>query len=258
MTVFYAFCRTMDDIADEPGIPTGKRARRLGEWETGLREGFPEPDELQREIVQVRDRRGIPTDLLVEIIEGCRMDLEPRRYETWEDLEQYTRKVACAVGLVSIRLFGCRDSGAERYAIALGHALQLTNIIRDVGEDLENGGRIYLPLADLARFGLGPDDLIARRHDGRLTALLEYEAARAEKFFREADAALPAADCAALLPARVMAAIYRLLLDKMRAGGFRVLDKRHRVSKVRKLAVLARHLLTSPRRIESPAPTPRP
>ena len=111
------------------------------------------------------------------------MDLRPQRFGTWEDLSAYTYKVACAVGLASLRVFGAEDPASERYAVALGHALQLTNILRDVGEDLSNGVRIYLPLADLARFQYTERDLIGRVYDGRFVALMAYEAERAERFY---------------------------------------------------------------------------
>jgi phytoene synthase len=169
------------------------------------------------------------------------MDLEPRRFQTWEDLSQYIWKVACAVGLVSIRLFGCTDPAAERYAVTLGHALQLTNILRDIREDHDNGGRIYLPLADLARSGYAESDLAAHVCDARFLALMDFEAARAEAFFREAEELLPAADHKALAPARIMAEIYQELLHKMRGDGFKVFEKRYRVSPLRKLAILAKH-----------------
>ena len=131
-------------------------------WEKGITAGFEASDEFQREVISLRDRHQIPNELLVAIIDGCRMDLQPQRFETWDDLSGYIWKVACAVGLVSIRIFGCTDPGSERYAVALGHALQLTNILRDIGEDLANGQRIYLPLEDLARFQYTERDLVGR------------------------------------------------------------------------------------------------
>ena len=243
MVVFYAFCRTMDDLADDPRVPDGQRLGLLDAWQDGLASGFAKPTTLQLQVISLRDRHGIPTDLLTAIIDGCRMDLQPQRFATWEDLSGYVWKVACAVGLVSIRLFGCKDPGAERYAVALGHALQLTNILRDIREDLDNGGRIYLPLADLARFHYTENDLAQRTCDERFLALLAFEADRAEEFFREAAAALPMADRSALAPARIMAEIYHRLLTHMRQDGFRVFDQRYRISKARKLAILARHLV---------------
>jgi phytoene synthase len=243
MVVFYAFCRTMDDLADEPDLKIEERARALDAWEKGIITGFQTPDEFQQEVISLRDRERIPNELLVAIIDGCRMDLQPQRFETWDDLSGYIWKVACAVGLVSIRIFGCKDPASEHYAVALGHALQLTNILRDIAEDLDNGGRIYLPLEDLARFQYTEQDLIARVWDDRFQALMTYQAARAEAFFHDALAALPAGDCRALLPARVMAEVYHDLLDLMRADGFRVFEKRYRVSKARKLLILFKHLI---------------
>ncbi len=239
--VFYAFCRTLDDLADAPGIPAAERAASLQAWQHGLEQGFENPTELQRGIVALRERLSIPNEPLVAIIEGCRMDLEPRRFQTWNDLSDYIWKVACAVGLVSIRIFGCTDSEAERYAEALGHALQLTNILRDIREDHENGGRIYLPLEDLARFGVTEADLAAGVRNERFLALMDFEAERAASYFHQAEALLPAADRKALAPARIMAAIYQELLAQMRCDGFRVFEKRYRVSNSRKLWILAKH-----------------
>lgn len=247
MVVFYAFCRTMDDLADDPQLPFEQRSASLGAWKRGLQSGFETPTTLQREVVEMRDRRAIPNDLLAAIIDGCQMDLQPQRFQTWEDLTEYIWKVACAVGLVSIRLFGCEDPAAERYAVALGRALQLTNILRDVGEDLDNGGRVYLPLEDLARFGYSEADLMERVHDERFLKLMAFEAERAEDFFREAAAALPAGDRRALAPARIMGGIYHHLLDLMRRDGFRVFDRRYRVSRARKLAILSKHLIAGSR-----------
>ncbi len=250
MVVFYAFCRTMDDIADDPGIPVDERHKLLDAWENGITHGFPAPDEFQREVISLRDRRSIPNELLVAVIHGCRMDLEPRRFATWEDLSAYIWKVACAVGLVSARIFGCTNPASEPYAVALGHALQLTNILRDVAEDLSNGGRIYLPLEDLEAAGCTEDDLQNHKGGPHFQALMNRLADRAEAYFHEASAILPAADRRALLPAIVMGEIYQHLLRRMRAGGFQVFDKRYRVSKPRKLAILLKHLIAGPRRVE--------
>jgi phytoene synthase len=243
MVVFYAFCRTIDDLADDPGIPIIDREKSLAHWRNGLVSGFEAPDEFQQELTSLRDRHQIPNDLLLAVIDGCRMDLHPQRFEAWQDLSDYIWKVACAVGLVSTRLFGCTDPGSEHYAVALGHALQLTNILRDIDEDLANGQRIYLPLEDLARFGYTELDLIARVHDARFVALMNHLADRAENFYREAAASLPESDRRALVPARIMGEIYHLLLEKMRADHFQVFTKRYRISKPRKLAILSKHLI---------------
>jgi len=245
MVVFYAFCRTIDDLADDIFRPIVERAAALDAWERGFRDGFDAPDDFQREVVKLRDLHQLPTDLFTAIIRGCKSDLERgRRFQRWEnDLENYTWNVACAVGLISVRLFGCTDlPAAERYATALGHALQLTNILRDVGEDLDQG-RIYLPLDDLAACGYSETDLLARTYDERFVRVAALTAARAEAFFEQAARELPATDYAALAPARVMSAIYQELLRVIRNSGYRVLDKRHKVPKTRQLAILAKHFI---------------
>ncbi|HSP41704.1 MAG TPA: squalene/phytoene synthase family protein [Luteolibacter sp.] len=241
--VFYAFCRTLDDLADEPGIPSADRRRKLEAWKHGLERGFQAPDSLQREVLALRDRRQIPTELLTAIVDGCLMDLEPRRFPTWDDLDGYIWKVACAVGLVSIRIFGCTDPASENYAIALGRALQLTNILRDVGEDFANGGRIYLPLEEMARHGCNQEALAQGKRDAAFLALMNHVAERADGHFREVADVLPAADRRALAPARIMAEIYQTLLGTMRRDGFRVFEQRYHVPRPRKLWILAKHLI---------------
>jgi phytoene synthase len=243
MVIFYAFCRTMDDLADEVGVAPEVRARSLDAWANGMIHGFESADEFQQEVISLRDRQRIPNELLLAIIDGCRMDLQPQRFQTWDELAAYIWKVAGAVGLVSIRIFGCTDPASERYAVALAQALQLTNILRDIHEDLSNGQRIYLPLEDLTRFGYGEQDLIGKVADARFLALMNYEAERAEGFYREAAECLPAVDRSALLPARIMGEIYHLLLAKMRADHFQVFKQRYRISKARKLAILSKHLI---------------
>ncbi|MGA0853785.1 MAG: phytoene/squalene synthase family protein [Luteolibacter sp.] len=240
MIVFYAFCRTMDDLADEPGASVEQRERALLSWREGLMHGFENPTQLQKQVIDLRDRRAIPNELFTAIIDGCRMDLEPRRFATWADLDAYIWKVAGAVGLVSIRIFGCVDEHSEKYAIALGRALQLTNILRDVGEDLANGGRIYLPLEDLERFGYTEKNLADHVMSAEFLALMNFEAARAETYYAEAEALLPSRDRKALLPARIMGAIYREVLVRMRRDGFDVFRVRYALSLLRKFSILLR------------------
>lgn len=243
MVTFYAFCRVVDDLADDPDRPVEAREADLLAWKTGLEQGFATPDSLQLEVLALMKQYEIPVHLLTAIIDGCRMDLRPQRFGTWEDLSQYTYKVACAVGLASLKVFGATDPASERYAIALGHALQLTNILRDVGEDLANGCRIYLPLADLARFQYTERDLVGRVHDGRFVAMMAYQAERAEAFYREAVEVMPKSDARALVPAEIMRSIYQTLLDKMKKDGFKVFNQRYRLSKARKMAIFSKHLL---------------
>lgn len=241
--IFYAYCRVIDDLADDLGVPENEREKALDAWKQGLEHGFEDPDPLQQDVIGLRERLEIPTELLVAVIDGCRMDLRPQRFGTWEDLSEYTWKVACAVGLVSMRIFGATDPATEKYAVALGHALQLTNILRDVGEDLDNGVRIYLPLADFARFQYSERDLVGKVHDGRFVAMMAYQADRAEEYFKEAEQLLPEADRSVMVAAEVMREIYHTLLKKMRKDGFRVFDRRYRLSKARKMAIFSKRLI---------------
>ena len=241
--VFYAFCRVIDDLADDLDMPMAEREEKLLHWEKGLTNGFADPDPLQKEVMDLLERREIPADLMTAIVDGCRMDLRPQRFGTWDDLSQYTWKVACAVGLVAMRIFGATDPGTEKYAVALGHALQITNILRDVVEDLGKEVRIYLPLADLHRFQYTERDLIGRVHDSRFVALMNYEADRAQAFYDEAEASLPDADRYEMVAAEIMREIYGTLLMKMRRDDFRVFDRRYKVSKAKKMALFSKHLI---------------
>ncbi len=245
MEIFYAFCRVVDDLADDPKIPKRDRRAGLEAWESGLRDGFPQDDALGHEVAEMIARRGVPVEWPLEIIEGCRMDLEPRTFGNWDELSRYNWKVAGVVGLVSTRIFGCVHEDSDKYAECLGNALQLTNILRDVGEDISNGGRMYLPVNDMVRFQYSERDLVGKVYDGRFLAMMCYQAERAEHFFKEAENLIPEIDRAALLPARIMAEIYRELLRKMWTDKFRVFDRRYSVSKAKKLAILCRHLLAA-------------
>lgn len=247
MVIFYAFARTVDDLADDVGIPKEKRCEGLQAWEEGIRKGFPKSNPLGCEVEEMMHRRGIPADWMLAIISGCAMDLEVRRFQGWEELSQYNWKVAGVVGLVCTRIFGCVHEESDKYAEKLGNALQLTNILRDVGEDLSNGGRIYLPVNDMIRFQYSERDLIGKVYDGRFLAMMSYQAERAEHLFAEAEKCIPEVDRAALKPARIMSDIYKCLLLKMRGDKFRVFDRRYSVSKFRKLAILSKHLLATGR-----------
>lgn len=238
--VFYDFCRTVDDLADDDDQPPDARAAALDEWETALtfNQGLP------IELSHIIEQRGLDVHLLIEIVRGMKMDLVPRRYETLDDLLKYCWRAACAVGLVSIDIFGCKDPGSRDYAEQLGYALQLTNILRDVAEDAGRG-RIYLPLDRLSHFGVSEESLLAMRPDGNFRGLMVEVAARAEAFFQSATSSLPAVDARALTSARLMGAIYSRLLAAMSADGFRVFEKRYTVPPTAKLALAFRTALSS-------------
>lgn len=235
--VFYRFCRILDDIADEPDIAEDERREALDGWQRAL---SSEPELLPSDIAGVIERNGVDRHLLLEILEGVRTDLTVRRYATFEDVRRYCWRVASAVGLVSIRIFGCVDPASEAYAEALGLALQWTNILRDVGEDARNG-RIYLPQDELERFGVTEEEILAGVRTEAFERLIRFQSGRAKSFF--AAARLPAADRRALVPAEIMRAIYSALLVRMERDGFDVFAKRYRVSTSRKFLLAAVTLL---------------
>ena len=239
ITTFYAFCRIVDDIADEPGDVSEKQAG-LDAWRRAVGGEFAGEPPLASAVRAIISKYSLPVAHFREIIAGVEMDLHGASYATWEDLRVYCHRVASVVGLVSIEIFGCRDPRSREYAEQLGLALQLTNILRDVGQDLANEGRIYLPAEDLARFGVTPADLAAHRRDERFRDLMDFEAERAQSFFQNAELALPHGDRRALVAARIMASIYSRLLDKMRRDRFRVFDRRYSLSRWKKLGLILR------------------
>ncbi len=245
ITTFYAWCRVVDDIADDPGVPRADRLAALEKWRLALAAPVAGEPPLAVPVRALIAKYALPLAHFHEIIAGVEMDLDGATYETWEDLRLYCYRVASAVGLVSIDIFGCRVPASREYAIELGLALQLTNIVRDVGEDWRNGGRIYLPREDLARFGYTADDLAAGRRNDAFLALMRFETQRARGFYSRAIALLPAEDRRALVAAEIMRTIYSRLLGRMERGGFDVFARRYRLSRLAKLAAIASTIVRS-------------
>ena len=247
ITTFYAFCRIVDDIADEEGIPTAERQAGLDAWKQAFTApASPEPA-LAAEVRAMMVRRQIVPARMLEIIAGVEMDLTGARFETFEDLRLYCHRVASVVGLVSIEIFGYRNPKCREYALALGLALQLTNIIRDVGIDYANGRRIYLPAEDLARFGVSEADIAAKRCDERFLALMDFEAERARNFYAEAERLLPPEDRRNMVAAEIMHRVYRTLLERMQRDRFRVFGPKYRLSKPMKLWLILRTMISARR-----------
>lgn len=236
---FYRFCRAIDDIADTPDIPAEEKKASLARWVQAVENGEGLPPELS----SIIDRYDIPRPLLCEIIHGCERDIEPIRFATYDELLAYCWQVACAVGLVSIRIFGCRDPKSEIYATKLGYALQLTNILRDVAEDATQG-RIYLPLEDLTRFEVREEEILSARPGQRFPELMAFEASRARTFFAEASQGLPPADARALFPAEIMRTLYEKLLHRMEQNGYNVFQTRLRLSRLEKTLTVLRLTLS--------------
>ena len=240
----YAFCRTVDDIADIEGAggPDEQR-RQLDEWRADVGRCYEPGAEprhpIARRLAAAVRAYPIPRSALEAIVEGVEMDLDRTTYETADDLYPYCYRVASAVGLACIEIFGYTDPATRTYAVNLGVALQWTNLLRAVGA-AARAGRVYLPQEDLRTFGVSVDDLLAGLvTDGCLT-LMAHEAERAREYYRAAWAALPAADARSLVPAEIMGRIYYALLGEIEARGFRVFGERITVPTRRKIAIALR------------------
>src|SRR6266852_4703241 len=244
ITIFYAFCRVIDDIADSSELNVAAKRLRVAEWRNMLRAAAPGEPPLARNVRALIDKYSLSPDTLEEIITGVEMDLSISRYATFEELRVYCYRVASVVGLVSIEIFGYRNPACKEYALQLGLALQMTNIIRDIGKDLRNS-RIYLPHEDLARFDYSETELQDRKYNERFVRLMEFEAARARQFFTRAAALLPREDRQSMVAAEIMGSVYRGLLRQMERDKFRVFEKEYRLNKLEKAGRIVAQLLKS-------------
>jgi phytoene synthase len=237
----YAFCRLVDDIADLGGDPVRQRAQ-LEEWRAEVARCYDGRGPVQpvaRRLAEAVRAYGLPRPALEAIVDGVEMDLHGARYETFEQLFPYCYRVASAVGLCCIEIFGYTEARARDYAVNLGVALQLTNIMRDVGADAR-AGRVYIPQEDLRRFGVTAEDLRQGRHTEAFVTLMEHQASRARHFYEAARRSFPAADARTLVAAEIMGRIYFALLRELERRGFRVFDERVSLRTPRKLAIALR------------------
>ncbi|HJS38142.1 MAG TPA: presqualene diphosphate synthase HpnD [Burkholderiales bacterium] len=237
ITALYAFCREVDDVVDETA-DAQLAATKLAWWRQEIAllfDGRPQHP-VSRALQPALAPYGITAERLNEIIDGMEMDLTQTRYLDFTGLERYCYRVAGVVGMLAAGIFGYADARTLEYAKTLGTAFQLTNIIRDVGEDARKN-RIYLPIEDLQRFGVSAAELLQGRHGEAFIALMRFQAARARDFYARAMADLPAADRRAQRPGLIMAAIYRTLLDEIERDGFQVLRQRTSLTPLRKLWV---------------------
>ena len=241
ITTFYAFCRIIDDIADSPQLSVADKAAGLAAWRGWLAAPGNGEDALAPEVRALIAKYRLTPAMLEEIIAGVEMDLAQSRYASWEELRVYCYRVASAVGLVSIEIFGYRNPRCQEYAIELGLALQTTNIIRDVGKDMRLG-RVYLPQDELARFGYSESDLENGTRNDAFLALMKFQADRSRAFYRTAAALLPPEDRRAMIAAEIMASVYGTLLERMSADGFRVFEKEYRLSRLTKGGLVLRRL----------------
>lgn len=243
MSALYAFCREVDDVADNEATPVEERRAQLSAWREDVRRacGSETPRfQVNRELQPVIRHYRLPYDLFDALLQGVEMDLSIKRYPDYAQLDLYCYRVASVVGLLSIEIFGYTEPACHDYAIALGKALQLTNILRDVRTDAERG-RIYLPLSELERFGVVPEELLRFEYSDRFAALAGNVAERARGFYRQARETLPPADRRAMVAAELMGSVYWRLLRKLESARFNVFGPRPtRLSRGQKLALIAR------------------
>ena len=243
MSALYAFCREVDDVADDESVPVETRRQQLANWRTDVRracEGAQPELVINREFQPIIQRYRLPFELFDELIQGCEMDLQINRYETLEYLEQYCYRVASVVGLLSIEIFGYQNPACRDYAVYLGKALQLTNILRDVNNDAARG-RIYLPLVELKKFTVSEAEILHGTYTDCYHAAAAHIADRAKAFFELARLTLPPEDRRAMVAAELMGSVYWRLLKKLERRKFNVFGPETiRLGKPYKLTLILR------------------
>lgn len=240
ITAFYAFCREVDDVVDECHDPETARAK-LAWWRTeigALYEARPSHP-VTHSLAETLKHFALPREQFLEIVDGMEMDINQFRYPDFKALQLYCYRVAGVVGLVAAEIFGYEDRHTLEYAHDLGIALQLTNIIRDVGEDARRG-RIYLPEDEMERFGVTENEIFDAHYSDNFRQLMVFQAERARSFYDKALTQLPACDRKPQRAGLIMAAIYRTLLDEIVRDEYRVLDRRLSLTPLRKLWIAAK------------------
>ncbi len=243
MAALYAFCREVDDVADDETVPVDKRRAALAEWRGDVflacNNGSPRLI-VNRELQPVIQKYELPFTYFDDLIRGVEMDLDIKRYETYEELEQYCYRVASVVGLLSIEIFGYKNPASREYAIYLGKALQLTNILRDVRTDGERG-RIYLPLSELRKFNLSEAEILQFNYSKQFADLAASVAGRARHFYDLARKTLPPEDRRSMIAAELMGSVYWRLLRKVERKNFDVLGPNPtRLNKAQKILLILR------------------
>ncbi len=243
MSALYAFCREVDDVADDEAAPVQQRREQLVAWRADIRRacgGAGPQFAVNQELEPFIRRHRLPFALFDELLKGVEMDLDIKRYANYAELELYCHRVASVVGLLSIEIFGYQDPACRDYAVFLGKALQLTNILRDVRSDAERG-RIYLPLEELVRFQVAPEEILRFEYSPRFRALAGSVAERARHFYRQARVTLPAAERRSMATAELMGSVYWRLLCKLERQQFDVFGPTPpRLSKGQKLLLILR------------------
>jgi len=243
MSTLYAFCREVDDVADDESAPVERRREQLAAWRDDVRRACSNETPrfaVNRERQTAIKQYHLPFEHFDELIRGVEMDLDIKRYDNYEQLDLYCYRVASVVGLLSIEIFGYQNPASRDYAIYLGKALQMTNILRDVRSDAERG-RIYLPLSELRRFNVSPEEILRLEYSQRFFELATGVAQRARHFYRLAEDTLPAADRRSMVAAELMGTVYWELFRKLERQRFDVFGpEKMRLNKGQKLLLILR------------------
>jgi len=239
INVVYAWCRVADDIVDEEESVSNKHQRLLS-WAKEFEQGIEGASQyaLVNKLAQIIKLFNIPLVHFHELIQGMEMDIATTRYETFEDLKLYCYRAASTVGLICTEIFGYKHEDAKEYAINLGIALQLTNILRDVASDAKKG-RIYLPKEDLTKFGYSEEELLSNKYNTNFIQLMKFEAERARKYFAEAIRHLSEEDKPLFIAALIMQEIYFRLLQDIERAEYNVFKYRIRVPNIKKVLITA-------------------
>ena len=250
MDILYAFCRLMDDIADDESAPREKKIESLAWWKSEISAIYNAASDrkfspLGSELIGLVKRRGIPMRHLQDIIDGVMRDTNPAPFENFEDIRKYCYGVASAVGLASIYVFGFKNPRTQLFAEALGYALQFTNILRDVVDDWRSHGRVYVPQSELKAFGVTPEMLGNPRENPACKKLFHFMYFRAKHFFNKARRLLPPEDRKSMAPALIMSSIYEEILDRLKALNFDIPPKPLKISKIKKIRLAMKALRES-------------
>lgn len=239
MNTIYAFCRKTDDIVDDSGIEKEQKFSKISEWRNELEKAMLAGDSrfsLLNKLKAVKEKFNIPAQPFFDLIKGMEMDLRKNRYDTFAELAEYCFNVASTVGLMSIEVFGYSNKKTKDFAVNLGIALQLTNILRDIRQDAEMG-RIYIPLEDMKKFGYTEQDLIEMKYDDRFIELMKFECERAKEYYGKANSFLTREDKGMMFAARIMQHIYFRILKKIEKRNYNVFDSRVGISKMKKAVI---------------------
>ncbi|MHA1989140.1 MAG: presqualene diphosphate synthase HpnD [Promethearchaeota archaeon] len=238
MNTVYAFCRQTDDIVDEGNEANHLKYEKLRKWRIELEKSFTGYSDYQilNKLASTISRFNIPLEPFFELLKGMEMDLQINRYLTFNDLELYCYRVASTVGLMCIEIFGYNHKSTKEFAVNLGIALQLTNILRDVKKDAEKG-RIYLPQEDLAKFGYGENDIFSHNYNDKFTEMMKYQVNRAKEYFDKATACLNLEDKKAMFAARAMQHIYYRMLNKIVDVDYDIYNNNIKISKFKKVGI---------------------